>query len=213
MQRARSPPAIQAESRPRRARAPTACPSTTTYRTVWPAALAPVAAAAVGRDVDRALLEQPRSADEDVLAVDRGAGAATGQRFESGGRAGGGAGTLRAVDDGPRERVLRVGFDRGRQGEHTFASMPDAGTTVATTGSPFVRVPVLSKITVSSVAGAFEREAVLHEQAVARTERGRDGDDERDREAERVGARDDQDGGRPDAARPRCRRASTSRRA
>ena len=63
------------------------------------------------------------------------------------------------------------------------------------------------------LAGPLEGDPVLHQQAVARAERGRDRDDQRDREAQRVGAGDDEHGRRADAARPRGRRAATRRRA
>ena len=152
----------------------------------------------LGRDRDRALLEEARSADDDRLAVDRGEGAATGQRFEAGGRAGGGTGTLRGGDDGPRERVLGIGFDGSRQGEHVVRLDTGRRDDGRDHRLALRERPGLVEDDGVELAGPLERDAVLHEQAVARAERRGDGDDERDREAERVGARDDQDGGGPE---------------
>ena len=58
-------------------------------------------------------------------------------------------------------------------------------------GLPVVSVPVLSINTVSTVAHPFEGEPVLNEDPVPCADSGgRDGDHQRDREAERVWARD-----------------------
>ena len=46
------------------------------------------------------------------------------------------------------------------------------------------------------LAGPFERQAVLHEQAVTSAQAGGDGDDERDGEPQGMGAGDDEDGRR-----------------
>ena len=64
--------------------------------------------------------EQPRSANENVVAVDPGARTATGQRLEVGGWPGLDASLPGAFDDRARERVLGVGLDRRRETEDTF---------------------------------------------------------------------------------------------
>ena len=73
-------------------------------------------------------------------------------------------------------------------------SNPGAATASVTAGSPFVRVPVLSKSTALDRAHRLEGEAVGDEHAAARRALGRDRDDERDGEAERVGAGDHEHG-------------------
>ena len=66
------------------------------------------------------LLQQARSTDEDVMTVDAGARAATGQRLEAGGGPRLDPALLGALHDRAGERVLRVGLDRRRETENTF---------------------------------------------------------------------------------------------
>ena len=97
-------------------------------------------------------------------------------------------------DDCPCQWVLGVGLDRARRAEQLCPRRRLGRDHAASAGRPSVSVPVLSKMMTLELARLFERDPVLDEQAVARAERGRDGDHQRDRQAQRVGTRDDQHG-------------------
>ncbi len=73
------------------------------------------------------------------------------------------------------------------------SSLPLTGARSRTACSPRVSVPVLSNSTVVTVPHPLESDAVLDEDTILRAHFGRDGDHERDRQAEGMGARDDED--------------------
>ena len=135
--------------------------------------------------------EEPRPTDGDRSTVHRRPSATTGERLEVGRRRRLDPARLGPGDDGPGERMLGVGLDRGGESqqlrlvrrrdrdERRLALRERAG---------------LVEDDDLELAGPFERDAVLHEQAVAGAERGRDGDHQRDRQAQGVGAGDDEDG-------------------
>ena len=104
---------------------------------------------------------------------------------------------LRRPDHRLRDRVLRVRLDRGREPSASSSLSPPSATAMPTTRcSPSVKVPVLSNTTVE-VPRLFETAAIPHEQPLARAQRSRDRDDERDGKPERVRAGDDQDRDQP----------------
>jgi hypothetical protein len=77
------------------------------------------------------------------------------------------------------------------------ASSTDKPSTVAmstTRCAPSVNVPVLSNTTAVRFRASSTPRPVAHEQSIARTHGGGDGDDQRHRQTERVGTRDDQHG-------------------
>ena len=130
-----------------------------------------------------------------VASVDHGPGAATGQRLEAGRRAESAAPRSRAAATIARASGCSESRLDGRgEREDVVLVAPRPPRPRRAPARPRVSVPVLSKMTTSSVAGALEREAVLDQQPVPRAERRRDRDDERDREAERMRAGDDEHG-------------------
>ena len=137
------------------------------------------------------VLQQPRPADEDVVAVDLGPRAATGQRLEVGGWPGLDTALLGAVDDRARERVLRVGLDRGREPEDAL-DVHRVGRHVDEDRLALGQGPGLVEDHGVDGPGPLEREAVLDQEPVLGAERGGDGDDERDRQTEGMRAGDHQ---------------------
>ena len=137
------------------------------------------------------LFEQARPADADLGTVDRGGDADGGRRREAGCR--GHGQSLRRTHDGLRERVLAVGLRRGGEGEDLVgiqvADRFDGGDGGFTLRE---RAGLVEQDGVDG-AHALQGEAVLHEDAAAGGALGRDRHDERDREAQRMRARDHQD--------------------
>ena len=190
------------------ASAPRTRPSAMTCRTVRPSR--PQASAAGSgvrgrvRRAGEARRPRPTGPSTD------GPSAATGQRLEAGRPA-----TARSRWPGPRRRwhgradapspprpTPQAGAVRSRRaarngGQHRLAF----GQRARLVEDDDVEIP-----------RAFESDPVLHQQAIARPKRRRDGDHERDRQAQRVRAGDDQHGRGPDErAGPGPRRATSRR--
>ena len=141
-------------------------------------------------------MQQPRSADEDVVTVDLGVRAATGQRLEVGGWPCLDTSLLGTVHDRAGERVLRVGLDRRREPEDTFG-IHRARRDVNEDWLALRERPGLVEDHRVQGPRPLQGEAVLDEQPVLGAERGGDRDDQRDRQAEGVRAGDHQDRHRP----------------
>ena len=92
--------------------------------------------------------------------------------------------------------MLRVGLDRGRQGQDLVLRRALDGDDAGQRRLALRERAGLVEDDDVELARPLEGEAVLHEQAVARAERGADGDDQRDGQAQRVRAGDDEHGGR-----------------
>jgi hypothetical protein len=92
-------------------------------------------------------VEQLHAADEQPLSLDGGGGAVAGYGLEGLGRRPADAALLGGLDDSLREGMLGVAFRSS-----SSSVMPSAVATAATSGSPWVSVPVLSKTTVPSAA-------------------------------------------------------------
>ena len=142
------------------------------------------------------LLQQPRSADEDVMTVDLGVRAATGERLEVGGWPRLDTSLLGTFHDRAGERVLRVGLDRRREPEDTFGIHRarrdvNEGRLALRERSRLVEDHRVKR------PGSLQREAILDEQPVLGAERRGDRNDQRDRQAEGVRAGDHQDRHRP----------------
>ena len=82
---------------------------------------------------------------------------------------------------------------RRRAGAASASSTPSAATTSASDRLALGERAGLVEDDRVELAGPLEGDPVLDEQPVAGAERGRDRDDQRDREAQRVGAGDDED--------------------
>ncbi len=176
------------------ARAPRTAPSATVKSTVRPCPDHCSAASATEGGTSRPeLLDQAGAADPDLPAVDRGGCAprpASDSNAEAARRrqpsiAGG-------AHHGPRQRVLRIGFDGGGQRQQRVLVQArrrdDAGQHWLAAGQ---RAGLVEDDDLH-LARALQRQPVLDQQPIARTERGADGDHQRDGQAQGVRAGDDQ---------------------
>ena len=147
---------------------------------------------------DAELPEQGRAAHLDRAAVDRGADAAAGQRREAVGRRESSSPRSRAAATIARASgMFAVRLHGGGEGQHASVrglSPSGARRRSLSSGSPLVRVPVLSNSTTSTGPHALQRHPVLDQHARPGGPLGGDGDDERDGQAQGVRAGDHQHG-------------------
>ncbi len=145
----------------------------------------------VGGNVRPQVREDGRTADEHGGPVHHGSHPASGQGPEvlrrhrgpaSGGR-----------NDGAGDGVLAVGFDGGRQGQQVVLGDAGGGDDVGDDVPALSEGPGLVEQDDVHAAHPLERQPVLDEYAGAGSALGRDRDDERNGQAQRVRARDDQD--------------------
>ena len=163
-----------------------------------PAAGQLLAAGGQRPEVDALALQQPAVADRDPAAVDggdrrRGRGRSRSPRRAAAGRP---RGRRRARTIACGQRVLGLALDRGGQRAAPRPRRCRRRATSVTSGSPLVRVPVLSITTVSIRAGGLQRGGVLEQHAALGAEPGADHDRGRGGQAERVRAGDHHDGDR-----------------
>src|SRR5699024_1399283 len=97
-------------------------------------------------------------------------------------------------DYGPGERVLAVGLGRGGQGEHLVGVQVAGRFDAGDGGLALGQGAGLVEEHRIDLAHGLQREAVLDQDAAAGGALGGDGDHQRDRQAQRVWAGDDEDG-------------------
>ena len=138
------------------------------------------------------LLEQARSADGDALLTDGRLRATTDEGLEVSGGRDLHTPLLGSGHDRAGEGVLRIGFDRGGEGHDlVLVDALDRDHIGHDRLAPGQRAGLVEDDDVQ-LPRALQREPVLDQEAVARPQRGADGDDQGDGQPKRVRAGDDE---------------------
>ena len=122
------------------------------------------------RNLDPLRLDEPLAADADGVPLDLDRDAVTDLVLGVVGRRQGEPQLLGLVEDGQGDRVVELPLGGRREAEDPLGSQPSAAITRPTSGRSRVRVPVLSKRTVSIWFIISERPPVLDQDALARAQ-------------------------------------------